>query len=390
MEAATIDRFAFELKQRPRPEYRAAAGTARSHRAGHGPALHSRCSIAAWARTSDLLPATRPRRAILPAALEMPGRPALVGCRLRTGGACGGTRVSPRCRTRSSAAATRARSADGREGLVRAIGRGTSLHPRTQEHIALLPMRCPRDDLRRLPAAAGARARSTSPVHSSSCGLRAPAANASPEDVQVRAGRTLAVAEVIARHQAAARRQAALAGRVISSGTMTLTFEAPGLPAPVTITRTTIIYADRGRTEARAARHPGQRRRVPEARRAAPSDSRARACRLACRSSSVSPTQYRYRLENDDTVNGVRCYVVSFEPTAAASLFNGRAWIAMDDFRHGAGCGDADRPCAARSSRPSRSTNFARSQPGVWLLAAFGHPADLRRRRPTARRSIGA
>ncbi|HVJ26173.1 MAG TPA: hypothetical protein VM493_01485, partial [Vicinamibacterales bacterium] len=62
------------------------------------------------------------------------------------------------------------------------------------------------------------------------------------EDVEVRAARRLTVDEIIARHQAFARRQAARVTHTIASGTMTLTFEAPGFPAPVTIESETFIY----------------------------------------------------------------------------------------------------------------------------------------------------
>ena len=48
--------------------------------------------------------------------------------------------------------------------------------------------------------------------------------------------RSLTVAEIVARHQAAAARQAAAVRNLISRGTLTLSFEAPGFPAPVAIT----------------------------------------------------------------------------------------------------------------------------------------------------------
>ena len=42
---------------------------------------------------------------------------------------------------------------------------------------------------------------------------------------------------------------------------------------------------------------------------------------------------YRYRLDGEDTRDGVRCYVVAFTPSIEnASLFSGRAWIAMESF----------------------------------------------------------
>ena len=44
---------------------------------------------------------------------------------------------------------------------------------------------------------------------------------------------SLTVEEIVARHQAAAARQAASVQTLIATGTLTLSFEAPGFPAPV-------------------------------------------------------------------------------------------------------------------------------------------------------------
>ncbi|MEO5898209.1 MAG: hypothetical protein ABIS06_21190 [Vicinamibacterales bacterium] len=152
------------------------------------------------------------------------------------------------------------------------------------------------------------------------------------EDVEVRGTRRLAVDEIVARHQAAARRQASLVARSISSGVLTLTFEAPGFPAPVTITSDTVIYADRERTELeqRSIRvngiefRGGQVPRLPIL-----EPDRAAAPPLTITLSDF----YRYALREEDTLDGVRCYVVAFEPTASdQSLFSGRAWIAVDSF----------------------------------------------------------
>jgi hypothetical protein len=59
------------------------------------------------------------------------------------------------------------------------------------------------------------------------------------EGLQVTGARKLRVEEILARHQAAAARQAAIVRTVISTGTLTLSFEAPGFTAPVTITSPT-------------------------------------------------------------------------------------------------------------------------------------------------------
>nr|MBA3297670.1 hypothetical protein [Acidobacteriota bacterium] len=152
------------------------------------------------------------------------------------------------------------------------------------------------------------------------------------EDVEVRGARRLSVDEIIARHQAAARRQAALVTRSISTGVLTLTFEAPGFPAPITITADTVIYTDRERTELeqRRIRVNGIEFRgggVPRLPILEP--ERVAAPPLAIALTDV----YRYTQGDDDTVNGVRCYVVAFTPSnTKQTLFRGRAWIAMDGF----------------------------------------------------------
>src|SRR5829696_5296649 len=69
------------------------------------------------------------------------------------------------------------------------------------------------------------------------------------EGVDVSAARVLTVDEIIARHQAAAARQSAEIATSIADGSLTLTFEAPGFVAPITITSRTTIYEDRRRAE---------------------------------------------------------------------------------------------------------------------------------------------
>ncbi|HXG57327.1 MAG TPA: hypothetical protein VNJ03_18245, partial [Vicinamibacterales bacterium] len=152
------------------------------------------------------------------------------------------------------------------------------------------------------------------------------------EDVEVRGARRLSVDEIVARHQAAVRRQASLVTRSISTGVLTLTFEAPGFPAPVTITSDTVVYTDRDRTELeqRSIRVNGIEFRgggVPRLPILEPE-------RVASPPLAIALTDlYRYSLAGDETVNGVRCYVVAFAPSdTRQTLFRGRAWIAMDGF----------------------------------------------------------
>jgi hypothetical protein len=152
------------------------------------------------------------------------------------------------------------------------------------------------------------------------------------EGVRVGARRTLTVREIIARHQAAAARQRRAIQRLISTGTMTLTFEAPGFPAPMAITSQAVIYTapDSTDIEQRDIRvngiaFPGGH--VPRLPLIEPE-------RVASPPLAIALTDvYAYKLEGEDTVAGIRCYAVSFAPIdRKRSLFAGTAWIAMDTF----------------------------------------------------------
>jgi hypothetical protein len=188
------------------------------------------------------------------------------------------------------------------------------------------------------------------------------------EDVEVRAARSLTVEEIVARHQAQARRQAARLTHSIASGTMTLTFEAPGFPAPVTIASETIIYSapDRTELEQRSIRVNGIEFRgsgIPRLPIIEP--ERVVSPPLAITLSDL----YRYRLDGEETRDGVRCYVVAFTPIdPGAPLFSGRAWIAMKTF--------AMLRVAAAQTRlrgaivsSDQIDDFREAAPGIWLLA---------------------
>lgn len=195
----------------------------------------------------------------------------------------------------------------------------------------------------------------------------APVQEGYTEDVEVRGVRRLTVEEVIARHQAMARRQAAAVTHTIATGTLTLTFEAPGFSAPVTIASDTIVYTGPERTELeqRAIRVNGIEFRgggVPRLPIIEP--ERVASPPLAITLSD----RYRYRLEGDETRQGVRCYVVAFEPLdTGATLFRGRAWIAMDSFAMIRVAAAQTRLRGAIVSS-EQVDDFAEAAPGIWLL----------------------
>ena len=199
------------------------------------------------------------------------------------------------------------------------------------------------------------------------------------EGVQVIGARSLTVEEIVARHQAAAARQAAVVKTLISRGTLTLSFEAPGFPAPVSITLRDNSVFGRRRHRARAAGDPDERRRVHGQRRAAAADHRARSAsrrrrwRLRCRTSiATSSPAARPSARHPATSSG------SSRPEATrrcSAGVRGSRWTAS----RWCGCRLPRRTCAVRSSRPSRPTTSNRS--GRCLAArALGRAADVRRR----------
>ena len=152
------------------------------------------------------------------------------------------------------------------------------------------------------------------------------------EGVRVDARQALTVREIIARHQAAAARQRRAVQQLISTGTMTLTFEAPSFPAPMAITSQAIIYtaADATDIEQRDIRVNGiafAGGRVPRLPLIEPE-------RVASPPLAIALTDvYNYRLEGEAIAGGVRCYTVGFSPIdTRRPLFSGTAWIAMDSF----------------------------------------------------------
>ena len=188
------------------------------------------------------------------------------------------------------------------------------------------------------------------------------------ESVQVGAARQLSVEEIVARHQAAAARQAALVQTLISTGTLTLTFEAPGFPAPITISSRTILYVgkDRSEIEQRSIRVNGVEFRgggVPKLPIIEPE-------RVASPPLTITLTDvYRYRLDGRETIGGIPCYVVAFAPIdSSRALFRGRAWIAADGF------GMVKVAAAQTGLRGAivsseQADQYRRARDGVWLLA---------------------
>ena len=152
------------------------------------------------------------------------------------------------------------------------------------------------------------------------------------EGVNVSAPRPLTIQEIIARHQAATARQSAAIRARISTGHLSLTFEAPGFVAPLAITSRIVMFAARGVEEIEQqdirvnglALDDGAGPRLPLI-----EPERVASAPLAIELTDV----YRYSLAGTETVRGIQCYAVRFEPAVGGrTLFRGVAWIATDDF----------------------------------------------------------
>ncbi len=192
------------------------------------------------------------------------------------------------------------------------------------------------------------------------------------QDVQVVGSRSLSVEEIIARHQAVVARQAVAVQSVIASGTLTLSFEAPGFPAPITVSSGVAFYTSDGVTEIeqRDVRINGVEFRgasVPRLPIIEPE-------RVASPPLAIALTDiYRYRLDGRDTVDSRPCYVVAFEPDPSradksATLFRGRAWITADSFgmlKVSATQTALRGPIVASE----QVDDFREVRSGVWLLA---------------------
>jgi hypothetical protein len=199
--------------------------------------------------------------------------------------------------------------------------------------------------------------------------VRAGAGDRFAEGVTVGAARSLTAEEIVARHQAAAARQAAAIQTDVATGSLTLTFEAPGFVAPVTVTSATTIFREGTGIEMRQAgiRVNGvtfaPKNGVPRLPILEP--ERVAAVPLTITLSSV----YRYGLDGRETIDGRPCYVIAFSPQAAgASLFSGRAWIDERTFA-------MVRVSASQTGlkgaivASEQTDTFAPDAAGRWLLA---------------------
>jgi hypothetical protein len=185
------------------------------------------------------------------------------------------------------------------------------------------------------------------------------------EGVNVSAKRPLTVEEIIARHQAAAARQSAEIATSVATGSLTLTFEAPGFVAPVTITSRLTIYTDQRQVDLQQhdIRVNGVRFTanggVPRLPIIEP--ERVASPPLAITLSDL----YRYRLVGREP--GV--YVVAFAPRdRGAPLYEGRAWIDAATFGM-VRVSAAETGLKGPITASEQIDDFTADAPGRWHLA---------------------
>src|SRR4029453_15444608 len=78
--------------------------------------------------------------------------------------------------------------------------------------------------------------------------------------------------------------------------------------------------------------------------------------------------KYRYRLAGEQTVAGVRAYVVAFEPRSATEpLFRGRAWISAEDFGM-VRVEAAETGLRGAVVSSEQADEFTRTAAGAWIL----------------------
>lgn len=188
------------------------------------------------------------------------------------------------------------------------------------------------------------------------------------QGVQVSGARNLTVEEVVARYQAAAARQSGAIRTSIAAGTLTLTFEAPGFPAPMTVTSRTTIFQSDTRTDFQQQdiRVNG----VSFSGTGVPRLPIIEPERVAAPPLAIALTEsYSYRLIGRETVDGRDCYVVGFTPrTRRTPLFEGRAWIDAQEFALVRTSG-VQTGLRGPVTASEQTDEFRRVRDDVWMLA---------------------
>ena len=167
---------------------------------------------------------------------------------------------------------------------------------------------------------------------------------------------------------------------LISAGTLTLTFEAPGFPAPVTISaRDDHLHAPGERTELEQRDDPRQRHRVPRRRRAAAADHRAGARRVAAARHHADRTSTATASPDARRVDGTALLRrrLRAASTARAAAVPRPRLDCRGRFR--AWCGSRRRrpDCAGRSSSSEQADEFAASRRRRLAARAVRGPPDL-------------
>lgn len=221
----------------------------------------------------------------------------------------------------------------------------TYLHPQTLDAVALVRPRGPVTRLTVAPAAAAVTVfgdvRSerqgaqidlpslTTPFVVRIRGWRGSTEDVFASDVQVRGARQLRVDEIVARHQAARRRQDAFVHTLIAGGSTVLTFQVPGFAAPFTITAATRVFTGAGDTTVEQTKIHVNGLDIARGAKDVPRLPLLEPERASTPPLAIALTEaYRYELRGRDRIDGRETYVVAFAPRATnRTLFAGRAWI---------------------------------------------------------------
>jgi hypothetical protein len=224
------------------------------------------------------------------------------------------------------------------------------LHPQTLDAVALVRPRGPVTRLTVAPAAAavtvfgdvGSERQGaqidlpslTTPFVVRIRGWRGSTEDAFASDVQVRGARQLRVDEIVARHQAAQRRQDAFVHTLIAGGSTVLTFQVPGFAAPFTITAATRVFTGAGETTVEQTKIHVNGLDIARGAKDVPRLPLLEPQRVSTPPLAIALTEaYRYELRGRDRIDGRETYVVAFEPQVTnRSLFAGRAWIDATTF----------------------------------------------------------
>ncbi len=153
--------------------------------------------------------------------------------------------------------------------------------------------------------------------------------------MEIEGRRSPTLEEILAHHQAAAARLERRARVRIATGSTVLTFQVPGLAAPVTLTSSTVEYRRGGMVEVEQRDLRLNGARVDTGKDAVPRLPLVEPERVGAPPLAIALDEtYGYRLAGRERTGGRLCWVIAFASRDGLSgpRLDGRAWIAEDDY----------------------------------------------------------